>query len=290
MPSRRSLLRGASIALATGSAGCFAGHGPVGAGTTASPTVAPPSATPPEPGTYADVPSGPEPYPERPADPTPKAVRSYVRSFEHAAVYNAIHEETDYGDVTEVSLNCEAVHDVAADGGHYALASCVGFANYETGVHADWGPRPALYYVGGDLTVRAGHPDRRDRPPGVAFAADDPSGNVVQPDEGQSAGFRVYNLDTRAHAVSVSVAYRGGLWPEEVFAAEYRLGAASGVRQAGVTYRRGEYRLRVRVDGSSATTARWTVDGGDGYGDQWTAVLVAPTGAVSVRRPAFGEL
>lgn len=287
MPSplpRRPVLRWAAVALA-GGGGCT---GPVGTTdrSDAPPPTAPPTSTPPDARTYADVPAGPEQYPERPADPTPDAVRSYARSFEHAAAYNTLYE----ADAETVSVDCEAVHDGAADGGHYALATCTGFASYADGVHADWGQVPALYYVAGDLTVRVERLRDRHRSFEDVFAAENPAANVEQPGEGRSAGFRVYNLDTESHAVSVSVSFRGGPSPRPVFASEYHIDPAAGVLQGSVTYRRGEYRIEARVAGGGRTTARWTVEAGPGYGEQWTSVVVAPTGRVSVRRPAFGEL
>lgn len=126
-PSRRSALRVAAVALAA-SSGCLGLSGSDATGpetTETSPsTTAPPAATPPETGTYTDAPSGPEQYPERPADPTPDAVRSYARSFEHAAVTNAMHD-FGYGDVEEMSLDCRAVHHAAADGGRTATGEWV---------------------------------------------------------------------------------------------------------------------------------------------------------------------
>jgi hypothetical protein len=291
-PTRRAVLRSAAVALGGVAAGCVApsGGGADGSAATASEsatgrqTTAEPTPTP-DTGTYADAPSGPEPYPDRPSSPTVESVRQYAKYFEYARAYNKLHEP----DAEEVNVEASAAYDVAGDGGHYAVAKCTGYANYEDGLHADWGQLPALYFVTENLTVRVADLDHEYRNYEEVFAADDPAENVEQPGEGRSSGYRVYNLDPESHDLSVTVEFLGGSSPVEAFATDYDLGPASGLTQESVTYRRGEYRLSAELASGARTEARWTVDE-ESYARYRTAVVVSPTGSLSVRRLSFDDL
>lgn len=292
-PSRRAVLRATLLGLGSGVAGCVSSGADEATQTTApaTGTTDTPSrtatTTPTEAsGTFADTPAGPEPYPDRPADPTREAVLSYVQTFEHAIVYNSLHEP----DAETISVDCTAEYDVEADGGHYALATCTGYANYADDVHADWGQLPAVYYVSDDATIRVEELDDRYRHYTEVFASDDPDENVEQPGEGRWAGYRVYNMDTDHHELSVTVDFLGGFTPVEAFATEYALGPRAGILQESVTYRRGAYRITARLEDGTQATYRWTVTDDEDYGQFETSIFVTPTGGLTIREPAFDRL
>lgn len=281
-PSRRTFLRAGSLAIGTIVAGC-ATTTPADTDRT---TTTRPAATIDDTGTYATAPDGPEDYPDRPEELGRSSVTAYTRSYEHARVYNSLHES----DAETVSVHCEATYDTAADGGHYALATCGGYADYADGIHADHGQLPAVYFVSDGLTVRVEEVPLQVRNFEEVFASNDPGENVQQPGEGSPTGYRVYNVDPSEHVLSVAVEFLGGDDPVEVFSTEHRLPAASGLQQGSVTFRAGEYRIAARLDEGRRTSARWTVEAGEAYRRRYTSIVVAPTGRLSIRRPAFDEL
>ncbi|WP_158059034.1 hypothetical protein [Halorussus halophilus] len=288
--SRRSVLQTGSVLASAVVAGCTSSSTGDSTQTTSesrhsATTTRRPETVVEESGTYATTPSGPKQYPDRPAELTENAVASYVKQFEHAIVYNSLHES----DAETVSADCTSVYEMAGHGGHYALATCTGSARYSDGVYADHGQLPSFYYVSDELTVRV--EDLSDRYGNCenVFASENASENVEQPCEGRTAGYRVYNLDTETHTLSVTVEFLGDETPTEMFSAEYSLGSVSGILQESVTYRRGEYRITATLGSGVQTTSRWTV-GGAGYGRYETSLVVSPAGGVSIRKPPFASL
>jgi len=277
VPSRRTVLQTGLVTCSTYLAGCAAP-------TTDNNTRTPASYT--DSGTFGETPDGPKSYPNRPDSLNPETISSYVREFEYARVYNSLHESN----AETVSVGCTGVYDTAAHDGHYALAACGGYANYADGAHADHGQRPAVYFVGDGLTVRVERLDNRHRNYKDVFSAEEPDENVEQPGEGSSAGYRVYNLDTNAHELSVTVDFLGGLTPAEAFSTEYTLAPTSGILQDSVTYRRGEYRITAELANGSSTATRWTVTKDENYGWGETSIIVDPAGGLTIRKPPFGKV
>jgi hypothetical protein len=286
-PDRRTVLRASGVALLGGLAGCLE----TGAldGSSESPTDSPtltPRGTPAATGTYADAPSGPESYPDRPDELTRESVVEYVRTYEHARVTNLLHEP----DVADLHVECTGVHDTAAHGGHYALAHCTGYANYEDGLHADWGQRPALFFVAPTLTVRIEDLEDHYFHCSEVFAADDSSENFAAVCEGGDAAYEAYNVHPEPQTLSVTVAFLGDGGSETVLERTYEMGPAGGLRQGSVTYRKGTYRVTAALaDGPEATTG-WTLRSEQTYEDQPLTVLVTPHGGLRFHRPPFPEV
>ncbi|MDQ2074733.1 hypothetical protein RBH20_19585 [Haloarcula sp. H-GB4] len=277
MPSRRTVLQTGLVTFSTYLAGCT------------SPITDKNARTPvsyDDSGTFGETPDGPKSYPDRPDSLSPETISSYVREFEYARVYNSLHES----DAETVSVDCTGVYDTGARGGHYALAACTGYANYADGGHADHGQGPAVYFVGDRLTVRIEDLDSRHRDYKDVFSAEEPGENVEQPGEGSSTGYRVYNLDTNAHELSVIVDFLGAFTPAEAFSTEYTLGPTSGILQDSVTYRRGEYRITAELANGSSASTQWTVTKDDDYGRHKTSIIVDPAGKLTIRKPPFSKV
>jgi hypothetical protein len=277
VPSRRTVLQTGLVTCSTYLAGCASPTTDKNVRTTASYD---------DSGTFGETPDGPKSYPDRPDSLSPETISSYVREFEYARVYNSLYES----DAETVSVDCTGMYDTAARGGHYALAACTGYANYADGVHADHGQRPAVYFVADGLTIRIERLDNRHRNYKDVFSAEEPGENVEQPGEGSSAGYRVYNMDTNAHELSVTVDFLGGLTPAEAFSTEYTLAPTSGILQDSVTYRRGEYRITADLANGSSTSTQWTVTKDEDYGRHKTSIIVDPAGELTIRKPPFGKV
>lgn len=286
--SRRTVLQAGTVMVGTLVAGCTSTttSRPTQTTTDSSQTTVQ-TATPfDDSGTFATTPDGPKSYPDRPNGLTRENVSAYVQAFEYARVYNSLHES----DAETVSVDCMSVYDTSAQGGHYALATCTGYANYADGVHADHGQLPAVYFVSDGLTVRVEDLDHRYRSYKDVFSSEESSDNVEVPGEGSSAGYRVYNMDTVEHTLSVTVDFLGGVTPVEAFTTEYTIAPTSGVLQESVTYRRGEYRITAQLATGHQTTARWKVTDHGDYGQLETSIIVDPAGELAIREPSFDKL
>lgn len=294
MPSsldRRDVLRAGGTTLLGALAGCLGGDAlgdstemPARPGT-ATPTPTP-QGTPTATGTYADAPSGPASYPDRPDDLAPGTVVEYAREYEHARVTNTLHEP----DVEDLHVECRAMHDTTAHGGHYALATCTGYANYADGLHADWGQRPALFFVAPELTVRIGDVEDRYFHCSEVFAAEDPSENFAEVCEGGDAAYEVYNVHPEPHTLSVTVTFLGDAGAETVLARTYEMAPVGGLRQGSVTYRKGTYRVVASLADGPEATREWTLRTEQTSEEQPLTVMITPQGGVRFRRPPFPEL
>ena len=291
-PSRRQLLQSGACLLA-GVAGCTAR--PADEGTSPEPTETEPTTTPttvPLPtGTYASKPGGPADYPDRPDELTPETVTAYAKQFEYARVKNMLHEP----DVEESNAESEAIYDTAAAGGHYAIATASGYANYSDGVHADWGQSPAFYFLAPDLTVRIEDLADQYFHGTDVFAAADPEENFAEVCEGGDASYRVYNFRPDSRDLTVTVEFLGAEGeqtanPTPVLEREYGLRGAFGLKQGSVTYRRGVYRLTARLGDGTETTYRWDLFAEPTYEDPPVSVVIDARGDLQVRRPPFPEL
>lgn len=243
-----------------------------------------PIPTPTATGTHGDLPAGPRSYPDRPADLSPETVREYVHDVEHARTYNVLYEP----DMTDSSLDCRTVYERESDGGHYALASCTGYANYPN-VHADWGQTPALYFVSDDLTVRVGDYDSQHFHCTDVFASEDPSENFAEVCGGGDAAYRVYNVHPEPHTVRVRVEFLASD-AETVLERQYTLAPATGVEQGSVTYRKGVYRVTASLDDGPEATYRWELETAQTREDSPVTVLVTPAAELTIRRVPFPEL
>lgn len=303
-PSRRAVLRNAGFALLGSIAGC-GGREPETDTPPSTPTetVTPsPSDTPTETpiqtpsatGTYVQGLSGPADYPERPADLTRYAATEYVKAVEHARMEN---EMRSYGEhkVEKLELRCRSYYVTHAHGGHYVLAACTGYANYEDGSHTDWGQSPGFYFVAPNLTIGSGQPTPEHRDCETIFAAVDDDENFATPCEESAASFRLYGFHPEPHDVTVTVEFLGvdgtATGSSQVaFEQAYELAPASGVSQDGVTYRRGKYRLTAKLDTGAEATYRWSLSTAPGSDTPPVSVLVTPTAGVRIRRPPFPEI
>lgn len=303
MPStdRRRFVQTAGGSLLAFLAGCTSAA-PGGQSATETPTQTP-TRTPTATGTYGDLPTGPESYPDRPTDFTPETVRAYVHDVEHARTHNTLYEP----DMTDISLQCQTASDRAAHGGYYAFASCSGYANYPE-AHADWGQAPAWYFVSPELTVRVSDYDSQYFHCTDVFASEDPGENFAEVCEGGDAAYRVYNMHTESHTVSVTVEFLGADGANEtketkettevketneaneagrtVLEREYTLAPTAGVEQGSVTYRSGTYRLTASLDELEATYW-WELQSEPTYEDPPLVVLVTPAGGLTIRRVPF---
>lgn len=285
LPRRQALLAGGATVLGA-LAGCLASDRPGSPTGSPSPTATPthtPQRTPTATGTYADAPSGPEPYPERPGELTGDTAVEYARTYEHARVTNLLHEP----DVEDLHVESRAVHDAAAHGGHYALATCTGYANYADGVHADWGQRPALYFVAPRLSVRIEDLEDHHFHCSEVFAAADPAENFADVCDGGDAAYQAYNVHPERHTLSVTVTFLGDDGPETVLERTYEMAPASALRQGSVTYRTGTYRVTASLAEGPEATAEWTLRSEPSSEDPPLAVFVTPHGGVTFRRPPF---
>ena len=287
-PRRRLLAVAASTATAAAIAGCLTdaiGSDPQtpddGPAMTESTTRAV-TAT----GTYADAPSGPKSYPDRPTDASKAASVAFAEAFENARTYDSLHES----DAETVSTSASTHHHRAMHDGHYVLATASGDANYDDGVHADWGQVPAVYYVSSDLVVRTGRYQDYDSDCEDVFASDDPSENFAAICEGGDAAFRGYNMHPDAHTVSVTVDYRGENRDERILEDEYFLGTNDAVQQGSVTYREGTYHVTAALESGAKATYDWTLQTEPTYDDPPLCVVVEPTGGLTIRRIPFDEL
>ncbi|WP_276221782.1 hypothetical protein [Haloarcula halophila] len=284
--TRRRYLQAGAVGAALSLAGCRSatdGGGRTSRSTTdRSPTPVP---TPDGTGTYAPTPTGPKSYPDRPAEPTREAAVEFARTFERTRAYNRLHADN----VEEISAQGTARHDRPAHGGHYVLATSTGYANYADDVHADWGQLPALYFVSPGLVVRAG--DYRDRyfDCSDVFASEDSAENFATPCDGRWASYRVHNLHTEAHEISVTVEYGTDSDSTTVLEREYAVEPTGGIQQESVTYRRGTYRVRVETADGSVTDTDWRL-GGPPDPDRPLTVLVTPVGDLRIRRVPFGSV
>ncbi|WP_276272599.1 hypothetical protein [Haloarcula litorea] len=283
-PTRRSLLRAAGLSAAA-VAGCATGDGPATdtEGSTPTETDRPtPSAT----GTFADRPSGPKMYPEPPAEVTADAAVAFAEEFEAARVHNSLHEP----DVTDLSARGTAAHDTAAHRGHYVVATGGGYANYEDGVHADWGQLPALYFVGPGLVVRTAELADRVRDCEDVYAAPERAGNFAPACEGDDASYRAYCLHPEPRELTVTVEWPGEDGATTVLERTHTVGYDRGVEQLGVTRRSGTHRVTASLADGPTATHEWDLaTGPPEYGPPLT-VLVTPTGGLRFHRPAFPEV
>lgn len=303
-PSRRRVLHSLGVGLFGAVAGCGGREPdtdrPPSTPTetaTSSPSETPtdtPVQTPTATGTYVQGLGGPADYPDRPDDLTRSAAKEYVQVVEHARVEN---EMRSYGDheVEEFELRCRSVYDTHAHGGHYVLAGCTGYANYEDGSHADWGHSPGFYFVAPELTIGSGQPRPEHRDCQTVFAAEDDAKNFATPCEESAASVRVYGFHPEPHDLTVTVEFLGADGtatgsPQVAFEREYALAPASGIRQNGVTYRRGEYRLTATLDTGAEATYRWSLSTAPSPDTPPVSVLVTPTAGVRIRRPPFPEI
>ncbi|WP_136591731.1 hypothetical protein [Salinigranum halophilum] len=287
MPSfdRRRYLHTAGAGLLWLVAGCTGGSP---TGSSSPPTRTPTRTSVPTTtvaGTYGDFVDGPRSYPDRPADPSREAVREYVRDAERARTYNALFEP----DMTDSSVQCRTTDDRAAQGGHYVLASCSGYANYPE-AHADWGQTSALYFVTADLTIRVADYDSRHIHCTEVFASSDPGENFAAVCEGGDASYRVYNVHPESHTVAVTVEFLGENGADETSTAsqtvlerDYTLAPTAGVKEESVTYRKGVYRVRATLDGETKATYRWDLQFAPTAEDPPLVVLVTPAGGLTIR-------
>jgi hypothetical protein len=288
-PTRREILLGASITLGGTLSGCLSGTKSARSTDSQSETSSPKpttTATRPPAGTYADAPDGPEPYPSRPGDVNPGAATEYARQFEHARTTNVLYDT----DVEDLHVDCRAVYDTAAPHGHYVLATCTGYANYADDVHADWGQQPALYFVGSDVTIRAGSYESEYSDCEDVFASSNPAENFAERCSGQSASYRASNVSQSQHSLTVTVEFRSETGTVPVLERTYSLDATTGVRQESVTYRRGTYRLTAVLENGSTATFDWQIRSEPVWDDPPVTVLVTPTADVVIRRVPFHEL
>lgn len=301
-PSRRRLLHSAGVALAGAVAGCSGESGDDARRTetrTTAPATGTPSSTetpirtPTASGTYVQGLGGPAAYPDRPDDITRSTATEYVEALEHARMENRMRTYGDY-EVEDLSLTCGTVYDRAAHGGHYVLASCRGYANYEDGTHADWGHSQGFYFVAPGLTVGRGDPRSEHRDCEAVFAAGEDGENFATPCDERAAGYRVYGFHPGPHDLTVTVEFLGedteAGSSELAFEREYTIGASSGIEQHGVTYRRGEYRLTAALDAGPEATFDWDLSTSPGPDTPPVSVLVTPAEGIRIRRVPFPEI
>jgi hypothetical protein len=287
--SRRRLLRRGSVCLAGLFAGCLGDDVTDPATETSdTPTASPTEQLPDTPqltGTYADDPTGPAAYPNRPEDPTRETVTEYVQAFERARTENSLHAS----DVTDLSASARTHYDTAAHGGHYVLAMGSGYANYEDGTHADWGQLHALYFVAPDLTVRI--EDRADYyfDCETVYAAEDTAENFAQQCEGTSAEYLLYNFRPEERQVTVTVEYLGENGTETALERTRAVAGTTALEQGSVTYRQGTYRVMATLDDGRAATYEWDLSLAPD-GSPTVTVLVTPVGGITVRPVPFDEL
>lgn len=245
--------------------------------------------------------SGPADYPDRPDDLTRSTAKTYIRAIEHARVENRLRT---YGDrsVEDLSLTCRVVYDEHAHGGHYVLASCRGYANYDDGTHADWGHSPGFYFVAPGLTVGNARPENRRRDCENAFAAADSDENFATPCEGEAASFRVYSFcpegaDTAPHAYDpkVTIEFLGADGTSTgssttLLEDRYSVFPGRAVEQETVTYRRGTYRLTATLPNGAEARFRWPLFEEPSTDTPPVTVLVTPAGGVRIRRVPFPEI
>lgn len=303
-PSRRRVLRSLSVGLFGAVAGCGGREPDTDSPSltqtetaTRSPSKTPtdiPVQPPTTTGTYVQGLSGPADYPDRPDDLTRYAATEYVQAVEHARVEN---ELRSYGDhkVEEFELRCRSVYDTHAHDGHYVLAGCTGYANYEDGSHIDWEHSPGYYFVAPKLTVGIGQPRPEHRDCETVFAAEDDAENFATPCAESAASYRVYGFHPEPHNLTVTVEFLGadGMAtgsPQIAFEREYALAPASSIRQNGVTYRQGQYRLTATLDTDAKATYQWSLSSSPGSDTPPVSVLVTPNAGVRIRRPPFPEI
>lgn len=292
-PSRRRILQ--SVGLLAAGAGCT-GRNRTESGTSEEPTATtePTAAATPTPlptGTFASMPDGPTDYPDRPDELTRETVTAYAREFEYVRTENALYEPN----IEEHNVESQAIYDTASVGGHYAIATASGYANYSDGVHADWGQRPAFYFLAPGLTVRI--EDLADQYGHCTdvFAAEDPEKNFAKVCEGGDAAYRVYNFRPDVRDLTVTVEFLGAdgkqtANPTPVLEREYGLRGTFGLKQGSVTYRRGVYRLTATLGDGTETTYRWELFSEPTYEDPPVSVIIDARSGLQVRRPPFPEL
>lgn len=294
-PTRRRVLRSVGAGLLTGVAGCTtrsadeSGSSPEPTPTT-EPTATATPVSPPT-GTYASMPGGPADYPERPDELTPETVTEYARQFEHARTENSLHEPN----IEEHNVESRAIYDTSSAGGHYAIATANGYANYSDGVHADWGQRPGFYFLTPELTVRIEDLADQYFHCTEVFAAEDPAENFAEVCEGGDASYRVYNFRPESRDLTVTVEFLGPdgkqtTNPTPILEREYGLRGAFGLTQGSVTYRRGVYRLTATLGDGTETTYRWELFAEPTYEDPPVSMIIDARGGLQVRRPPFPEL
>jgi hypothetical protein len=291
-PSRRHLLQRVGAGLIAGVAGCTArpADDPSPEPTETEPTATPTPVLLPT-GTYANKPDGPTDYPERPDQLTRETVVEYAKQFEYARTKNVLHEPN----IEESSVESKAIYDTASAGGHYAIATASGYANYSDGVHADWGQLPAFYFLAPELTVRIEDLADQYFHCTDVFAAEDPEKNFAEVCEGGDASYRVYNFRPEFRDLTVTVEFLGEdgdqtADPTPVLEREYGLRGTFGLKQGSVTYRRGVYRLTATLDDGTETAYRWELFSEPTYEDPPVSVIIDARGDLRVRRPPFPEL
>lgn len=134
--------------------------------------------------------------PERPADPTPEAVATYVAGYEEVRAYNDHAREG----ATEVTVDAVATFDHGSGDDHFATAQHAGTVYYEDDGSRSVGElygRPVPYLVAPDRTLRL-PVDRRQ----VDGESSDRS-----PDETTSPplGVRLCNVTDEPHELAVTV-------------------------------------------------------------------------------------
>lgn len=276
VPTRRQFLRASGLTLGSVLAGCTS-VGYRGTDRSATPTAS---------GMYADVPDGPESYPDRPDELTAEAVTDYVRAFERARNINMLHEPN----VETLQVDCSAVHDMAAHGGHYALASCGGYANYADDVHADLGEGSLIYFVAPGLTMQITGTSPYYRHCTEVFRSSDSSENFAPECSGDDAAYQAFNFHSENYRLTASVEFLGGSGTTTVFERSYDMTPASGAIQHGVTYRRGVYRLRASVDNGPELRHRWELQSAPDSETPRLSILITPTGGLTVHRFPRGQV
>jgi hypothetical protein len=209
----------------------------------------------------------------------------YVQTFERARTENALHS----GDVTDLSAHARTHYDTAAHGGHYVLAMGDGYANYEDGMHADWGQLPALYFVAPELTVRI--EDRADYHFDCeeVYAAEDPAENFAQQCEGSDAAYLLYNLRPEERRVTVTVEYLGDERTETALERTRPIAGMTALAQESVSYRQGTHRVRATLENGREATYEWDLSFAPD-GSPTVTVLVTPVGGVAIREVPFDEM
>lgn len=289
--TRRRFLATSAAALVAGVAGCTTTSDTTGDSPTDSTSTAPASSSPtptttPVSGTFAHMPDGPEAYPDRPTDSTREAALAYAEAFEYARTYNSLHAD----DVEQLEVDSRAIHELAADGGQYVLATSTGWADYADSTHADWGQLPAYSFVSPSLVVRAETRGHRYSNCEDVDASTDSDENFADICSGGDASYFVYNLSTERRWLTVTVERLTDDGSDPVLEQEYGISSTRAVEQGSVTYRRGTYLLTASFEDGPETTFEWSLQTEPSWDDPRVTVVLGPRGGLTIRRVPFGTL
>lgn len=193
------------------------------------------------------------PFPKKPASLSQDTVIEYATSYERATTYRKVHSPG-----AEVTLNCNAALDKAADNGYYVVAAWGGSVTNPDGEHGDLAPAGHAYFINTSETIRIEPTYLRNVRQQDIYTSENRSENLYRPAGLNAGGFEVLNFDGANHTVSVQVTYLTETNTPRIFSQSYSVGEHGGIVQPGVTARKGTHNVSIQLDNGATSAFGWS--------------------------------